>query len=289
MIESIFNTMKSMPLYSCKENHINTVRKILYVKVNKDKVVGYCDSYGVRSWNIIATKDTITLDFTDQEWELSKFILDGSLGNISTRWLRIARLIKFNNVETGIFTNMVMDYDFNLLNKPSKESDIKYREAINNDNDIRNGLSRARYHNIKANERLKFAEYSNNMDSIPMDDIFKLQNVSERRKLIAHFGMDAVLASLETEIVDTNTIDGREYSLVSVEIPDKSVAGFRKGTYLRMVNPSTDEIHFEGVPNVNNPEDGNAWGGLNKETVTSALAWRDSDPQDDYQKPIILT
>ena len=286
MIRSIFNTMKPMPLYSCKEDYINTVRKILYVKVSKDKVVGYCDSYGVNSWNIIVTKDTISLNFDNQEWEFSKFINDGHLGNISTRWLRTARLVKFNNLETGIFTNMVMDYDFNLISKPPKQQARKYHEAINNDRNIRNGLSRARYHNIKASERLEFAKNSNDMDSLPMDDIFKLQNVSERRELIAHFGIDAVLASLETKTVDTDTIDGRQYSLVTVEIPDSSVAGFRNGTYLRMVNPSTDEIHFEGVPNLNGSR---GWGGLAKETVKHALAWRDSDTGNEYEVPVILT
>ena len=275
-----------MPLYSCKEDYINTVRKILYVKVSKDKVVGYCDSYGVNSWNIIVTKDTISLNFDNQEWEFSRFINDGHLGNISTRWLRTARLVKFNNLETGIFTNMVMDYDFNLISKPPKQQARKYHEAINNDRNIRNGLSRARYHNIKARERLEFAKNSNDMDSLPMDDIFKLQNVSERRELIAHFGIDAVLASLETKTVDTDTIDGRQYSLVTVEIPDSSVAGFRNGTYLRMVNPSTDEIHFEGVPNLNGSR---GWGGLAKETVKHALAWRDSDTGNEYKVPVILT
>ena len=286
LIRSIFNTMKPMPLYSCKEDYINTVRKILYVKVSKDKVVGYCDSYGVNSWNIIVTKDTISLNFDNQEWEFSRFINDGHLGNISTRWLRTARLVKFNNLETGIFTNMVMDYDFNLISKPPKQQARKYHEAINNDRNIRNGLSRARYHNIKASERLEFAKNSNDMDSLPMDDIFKLQNVSERRELIAHFGIDAVLASLETKTVDTDTIDGRQYSLVTVEIPDSSVAGFRNGTYLRMVNPSTDEIHFEGVPNLNGSR---GWGGLTKETVKHALAWRDSDTGNEYEVPVILT
>ena len=275
-----------MPLYSCKEDYINTVRKVLYVKVSKDKVVGYCDSYGVNSWNIIVTKDTISLNFDNQEWEFSRFINDGHLGNISTRWLRTARLVKFNNLETGIFTNMVMDYDFNLISKPPKQQARKYHEAINNDRNIRNGLSRARYHNIKASERLEFAKNSNDMDSLPMDDIFKLQNVSERRELIAHFGIDAVLASLETKTVDTDTIDGRQYSLVTVEIPDSSVAGFRNGTYLRMVNPSTDEIHFEGVPNLNGSR---GWGGLAKETVKHALAWRDSDTGNEYKVPVILT
>ena len=285
-IRTIFNTMKPMPLYSCKEDYINTVRKILYVKVTHDKIVGYCDSYGVNSWNIIVTKDTISLNFDNQEWEFSRFINDGHLGNISTRWLRTTRLVKFNNLETGIFTNMVMDYDFNLISEPPKQQARKHHEAINNDRNIRNGLSRARYHNIKARERLEFAKNSNDMDSLPMDDIFKLQNVSERRELIAHFGIDAVLASLETETVDTDTIDGRQYSLVTVEIPDSSVAGFRNGTYLRMVNPSTDEIHFEGVPNLNGDR---GWGGLTKETVKHALAWRDSDSGGEYKKPVILT
>ena len=86
--------------------------------------------------------------------------------------------------------------------------------------------------------------------------------------------------------VDTETIDGRQYSLVTVEIPDSSVAGFRNGTYLRMVNPSTDEIHFEGVPNLNGDR---GWGGLREVSVKDALAWRDNDTGNEYEVPIILT
>jgi len=53
-----------------------------------------------------------------------------------------------------------------------------------------------------------------------------------------------------------------------------------------MVNPSTDEIHFEGVPNLNGDR---GWGGLTKETVKHALAWRDSDTGNEYEVPVILT
>jgi hypothetical protein len=42
-----------------------------------------------------------------------------------------------------------------------------------------------------------------------------------------------------------------------------------------MVNPSTSEIHFEGVPNT-------------QSTVQTALSWRDGDAGA-YVKPIVLT
>jgi hypothetical protein len=41
-----------------------------------------------------------------------------------------------------------------------------------------------------------------------------------------------------------------------------------------MVNPSTSEIHFEGIPNT-------------ESTVIDALKWRDGDYE--YVKPIVLT
>ena len=72
-----------------------------------------------------------------------------------------------------------------------------------------------------------------------------------------------------------------------------------KGLYLEMINPSTGESHFEGVPNTDNA----GWGdSLNKATVKAALTWRDNDTLiqsgnswsrnapngSEYVKPIVL-
>jgi hypothetical protein len=92
-----------------------------------------------------------------------------------------------------------------------------------------------------------------------------------------------------------NFIRALPYELIEVDIPfsnwrDPEVN--QKGTYLRMVNPSTSEIHFEGVPNYDK------WLARSREkderdetiltpTVRAALAWRDNETR--YTIPIKLT
>jgi hypothetical protein len=121
--------------------------------------------------------------------------------------------------------------------------------------------------------------------------------------------MNAILTALESEVVDEDTIDGRYYKLLDVNIPDFSNIrqmndpvnnnDSYKGLYLEMINPSTGESHFEGVPNA----DGHGWGAsIKNATVKAALTWRDGDmviqsgnsysrnapTGDEYVKPIVL-
>jgi hypothetical protein len=128
-----------------------------------------------------------------------------------------------------------------------------------------------------------------------MDDVFKLQNVSHRRYIIDYYGMDTILAGLESTVIDSATIRGNPYELIEVDIPFSNWRDLevnQKGTYLRMVNPSTSEIHFEGVPNYDK------WLARSRDkderdetilspTVRAALAWRDGETR--YAIPIKLT
>jgi len=141
---------------------------------------------------------------------------------------------------------------------------------------------------------------------IPMDDVFRHRNATLRSNIIEHYGMNAIMETLDYDVVDVNTIDSRYYRLLNVLIPDFSGAsrGFNepeeyRGLYLEMINPSTGESHFEGVANVGN----NSWEhGLKEATVLAALAWRDNDASsqttnnwssdrpdsETYVKPVIL-
>lgn len=149
-----------------------------------------------------------------------------------------------------------------------------------------------------------------NWDVIPMDDVFRHRNATLRSNIIEHYGMNAILATLEHEVVDEDTIDGRHYKLLDVTIPDFSNAraigdpinnnDSYKGLYLEMINPSTGESHFEGVPNAGNG--GWSMNSLKKATVKAALTWRDDDIRvqsgnswgnnsptgDEYVEPIVL-
>ena len=118
-----------------------------------------------------------------------------------------------------------------------------------------------------------------NWDLVPMDDCFKHRNATLRSNIIEHYGMNAIIATLKYDVADEDTIDGRKYRLLDVEIPDMSVVitqndgvqTTHKGLYLEMINPSTGESHFEGVDNVGR------WNALKEATVKEALKWRDGD------------
>ena len=142
-----------------------------------------------------------------------------------------------------------------------------------------------------------------NWDMIPVDDVFKHRNATLRSNIIEHYGMNAIINTLEYEVVDEDTIDGRYYKLLDVTIPDFSNANDNdsyKGLYLEMINPSTGESHFEGVPNAGLGGWNNS--SLQEATVKAALAWRDNDLMiqtgnswknnsptgNEYVKPIVL-
>ena len=115
-----------------------------------------------------------------------------------------------------------------------------------------------------------------NWDMIPMDDVFKHRNATLRSNILEHYGINAILETLSYDTVDIDFVDGREYKLLNVDIPDLSVNDIRmektrKCLYLQMINPSTGESHFEGIQNVG------GWGAPKEATVVAALAWRDGD------------
>jgi len=172
---------------------------------------------------------------------------------------------------------MKFDLDtYKVINDPPK----KVRQKMDYWKEVtriqRNASARARRANLKALERLDIYRNTGNINDIEMEDAFRLFNVSERREVIDAFGMDSILANCETKVLNKDEIDGRPYEVVKVKVEDKTFPdGARWCNYLRMVNPSTSEIHFEGIPNTEN-------------TVKKALMWRDGDTEN-YVKPIVLT
>ena len=220
------------------------------------------------------------------------------------RYCRSAYFMKTcDDNEFTPWLNMKIDLKTGLLlNKPNKESQKEYNEAKNTDtaqrkrNYIANRENRkalARYKKAGGDTNFRPATWNNgerveNIDKtletmdwslIPIDDVFRHRNATLRSNIIEHYGMNAILATLEHEVVDEETIDGRHYKLLDVTIPDFSdnspeFDGTYKGLYLEMINPSTGESHFEGVPNVSTTN----WGsGLEEATIRAALTWRDND------------
>ena len=175
------------------------------------------------------------------------------------------------------FSGMKLDLNtFAILNKAPKEA-IERAETWKEITRLRiNGRARARNRNLRAQERLQKYQNTSDINQLEMEDAFRLFNVSERRIVIEAFGMDTILANCESKVLDKHEVDGRPYEVVQVMVEDTtSPDGVRGCNYLRMVNPSTSEIHFEGIPN-------------NQTKVSGALQWRDND-ENGYVKPIVLT
>ena len=249
----------------------------------------------------------------------------------SIRYLRSCYVVKyFDKTETAAWPNMTINLKTGLpIGRIPKQAKLDYNKAKETDKAQRKRNYIANRENTKALNRYRKAggdtEFARggwdgsrwkrpevgagteNIDwsQIPIDDVFRHRNATLRSNIIEHYGMNAIIATLNYEVVDEDTIDGRLYKLLDVVIPDFSNnqpdSDKSNGLYLEMINPSTGESHFEGVPNVSEAK----WGDrLNEATVKAALTWRDNDlaikgksswlgssnygKSDNYVKPVVL-
>jgi len=181
----------------------------------------------------------------------------------------------------------------------------KYAKWNRKMKDGRNADARARYAQQKAERTFKKHRTDNTLDQWNPQDVFKLKNAQLRQQAIEAVGIETVLKDCPTIIIDTNTVDGRPYELIEVEIPaminrtnyGSNTISAKKCLYLKMLNPSTGEYHLEGVARKSD----NSWDHVPEETVIGALAWRDGENiqeswNDDnksedwkYLKPIVIT
>ena len=235
--------------------------------------------------------------------------------NYDIRWCRSAYMLRFRDKFKGKILEEVTPWvgmkidlkEGKLLNMPTlysvaqynkaKETDVHARKA-NYASNKNNKDALVRYVKAGGDTQAARARWVNNgqdvnqaaldpslatmnWDMVPMEDCFKHRNATLRSNIIEHYGMNAIIETLDYVVVDEDTIDGRKYKLLDVVIPDMSVVITRddgiqtthKGLYLEMINPSTGESHFEGVANVGN------WNGLKEATVKAALKWRDGDEE----------
>lgn len=96
-------------------------------------------------------------------------------------------------------------------------------------------------------------------DKLDSAAILKLTNAQQRAEGIRKIGINRMLELLKTEVIH----QFKDYDLLTIEFE-----GRRIGPYLKMLNPSTGQIHVEGV--------GEANGGIDSsiKTCQEALAWR---------------
>ena len=187
----------------------------------------------------------------------------------------------WNQTEFTPWVGMKIDLKTgNLVNKPNRQAIKAYKKAKDTDRKLRKSNRIANKNNADANAR--FVKADGNYALLPMDDIFKLRNTDRRNDIMNFYGLEKIIATLETKVEDEDTIDGRFYRLINVNIPD--LASGREdnqwGLYLEMINPSTGESHFEGIANViGEGMTSGSWRNesIEEATVKAALSWRDGD------------
>ena len=88
-------------------------------------------------------------------------------------------------------------------------------------------------------------------ENLKAQDILKISNAEQRMQAMKHKGLGHFFAELKTKVIDKK--DGYELLLIDLQ--------GEQCEHLKMVNPSTGEIHLEGVQ-------------PGTKTVDAALAWR---------------
>ena len=303
-----YNELTRKKKYAARETIFGNL-SLIFVKITPSKVNAYEMSWRLQSEPVVSLyKNHLKLHYWPSQSNRVVRRHLSSIAKFSLNCIQDRRLVTFSDGSKSVFfKGMKISY----RGKPVLPYPRKYVEktkmVLQEMRERKNALQRLYYHRAMAGKRFEAAavfEDDNkrwrtpkyvDVSQLPIDDVFKLQNVSYRKYIIDHYGMDAILATLDHHVIDSATIRGNPYELIEVDIPfsnwrDPEVN--QKGTYLRMVNPSTSEIHFEGVPNYDK------WLARSREkderdetilspTVRAALAWRDNETR--YAIPIKLT
>ena len=261
-----YNELPRKKKYAARETIFSTL-SLIFVKITPSRVNAYEMTY----WRL---KNDPVVSLYENHLKLHYWPTSGyyaitrhlsSIAKFSLNCIHGLNLVTFSDGSKSIFfKGMKLTY----RGKPVLPYPRKYvqetKAVLQEMRERKNALQRLYYHRKKATDRFDAAaEYKPgrygfrrlvhvDVSQLPMDDLFKLQNVSHRKYIIDYYGMDTILASLESGVIDSDVINNNPYDLIEVVIPFTNRGdgdGDQKGTYLRMVNPSTGEIHFEGVPN----------------------------------------
>ena len=303
-----YNELTRKKKYAAKETILRTL-SLIFVKITPSKVNGYELSWRLQSEPVVSLyKNHLKLHYWPSQSNRVVRRHLSSIAKFSLNCIQDHDLVTFSDGSKSVFfKGMKISY----RGKPVLPYPRKYVEktemVLQEMRERKNALQRLYYHRKKAADRFEAAavfEDDNkrwrtpkyvDVSQLPIDDVFKLQNVSHRKYIIDYYGMDTILASLESRVIDSDVINNNPYDLIEVVIPFTNRGngmGEQIGTYLRMVNPSTNEIHFEGVPNYNLAfaKSRDSWDRENtilSPTVKGALAWRDNETR--YTVPIKLT
>ena len=237
---------------------------------------------------------------------ISSFFSLNLLHNCWVKWSYGKTIIHTAKFEFCPFNKMEFNWHGELISPIPKYAQKTYDKWHKAKRTLINAQSRARYAQNKAEREFKSYEKNGKIDEYPVENVFKLRNAQLRQIAIEKIGLAKILAPYETKLVHNDVVDGREYELIDIKLPGIARTGFNSRftpekwcLYLKMINPTTGEIHLEGVARKTD----NSWDYIPEETVAGALAWRDGEEPSNrgfnrndqpseqwaYQKPIVIT
>ena len=196
---------------------------------------------------------------------------------IGIEYLRGTYIANFNGQSVAAHYPLRFDWDGNLLSAVPRFIKKLTEETIRADRETKNRNTRNNYANTKIVRYLKEARTTRDYSKLKIENIFTLTNTAYRTELINVFGMEKILETLDYILVDKETISNCMYELLLVELPDtrpSALSPMQSCNYLKMSNPSTGEVHIEGIRNNFNNAPIN--------TVKQALAWRDGQGNMSY-------
>ena len=216
-----------------------------------------------------------------------------------------ANLIHTADFEFSPFKKMEFNWHGKLISPIPQYAQKRYNTWHKAKRDRINLQSRQRYAQNAAEREFKKRHKNGTLDEYDVKKVFTLQNAQVRQIAIEEIGLAKIMAPYETKVINKDTVNGLEYELVDILMPGiPNPRGWGGGItsekwclYLKMINPTTSEIHLEGI--ARKSDNGSNY--IPEETVKGALAWRDNehprqgfraDPDHtkwDYQEPTILT
>ena len=224
------------------------------------------------------------------DYTFRAFISLGIVMHMGIRWMRGEELWKFQDTEIASIKEKGFSFGLNgkLISQVPRECKDLFEESKEAARQAKNRNARANYANTMTRAKVREARATGDYSKLEPQDVFKLRNVALRTELLDHYGQDAVLDSIEYDVIHKHEINGRKYELLRFVLPFQRFGQDEPtlATYLKMINPSTGEVCIEGVPN---NAAGSSWStSIDMNCVQDALSWRDSDVGQ-YVVPQILT
>ena len=297
--------------------------QITFMKVAKNKIVisesgSWSSDISDKHNQHLAIITDKYIEFTDSDsgnswWNNRGIRLLGSLGEFETygkKTFPVKIQYQYNanfvvlpdGTKIIPYNKMRFTWDGEIVDRP--KASIKQTEvALQGVRDIVNSKSRARYRSNKADRDFRKHRENGTIETWDFKEVLAIKNAQVRQQAIELIGINKVLNEFPMSVLDSNTVDGRPYELLEIEIPNNHTGwnnghagSTKKVVYLKMTNPSTGEYHMEGVPR----KIDNNWDYIPEDTVIGALAWRDGETErvgygDEeriewkYSKPIVLT